>query len=46
VPRNCSEPKAVSRSTEPVLMRTYQPRMIVSISEAQEVRRSADHWKR
>src|SRR5687767_6121668 len=44
VPRNCTEPKAVSQSTEPVLTRTYQPRMSVSISNAQDVRRSAGHW--
>jgi hypothetical protein len=46
VPRNCSEPNAVSQSTEPVWTSTYQPRTIVSISKAHEVRRSAGHWKR
>ena len=46
VPRNCCEPKAVSHSTEPVWTITYQPRMTVSISNAHDVRRSADHWKR
>src|SRR6185295_4321215 len=46
VPRNCSEPKAVSRSTEPVWTITYQPRTMVSISNAHEVRRSAGHWYR
>src|SRR3990172_4575895 len=46
VPRKCSEPKTVSRSTEPVCTSTYQPRMTVSISNAHEVKRSAGHWKR
>src|SRR5918996_5237360 len=46
VPRNCSEPKTVSNSTEPVWTITYQPRMTISISNAHEVSRSADHWKR
>ncbi len=44
VPRNWSEPKTVSSTTEPVWTITYQPRMMVSISEAQEVSRSAGHW--
>ena len=42
----CSEANAVSSSTEPVWTMTYQPRTSVSISNAHEVRRSADHWKR
>ena len=46
VPRNIREPKAVSRSTEPVWTSTYQARMTVSISNARDVRRSAGHWKR
>src|SRR5688572_10972306 len=46
VPRNCSEPKRVSISTDPVLTRTYQARMRFSISTAHEVRRSAGNWKR
>src|SRR5688500_1711259 len=46
VPRNCSEPKRVSISTEPVLTRTYQARIRFSISTAHEVRRSAGNWKR
>src|ERR1700694_5961990 len=45
VPRNCAEPKRVSSSTEPVCTITYQPRMSVSISNAQEVRRSAGAWQ-
>src|SRR5262249_26278540 len=36
----------VSHSTEPVSTSTYQPRMMVSISNAHEVSRSAGHWKR
>ena len=44
VPTYWSEAKAVSSSTEPVWTMTYQPRTSVSISNAQEVRRSADHW--
>src|SRR6266436_1240471 len=46
VPRNWSEPKTVRRSTEPVWTITYQPRMIDSISEAHDVKRSAGHWYR
>ena len=46
VPMNCSAPKAVSHSTEPVCTSTYQPRISVSISSAQAVHRSAGHWKR
>src|SRR5215470_13978620 len=46
VPRNWSDAKPVSSSTEPVWTITYQPRMIVSISNAQDVRRSAGSWKR
>src|SRR5882724_8405690 len=45
-PRNGSEAKAGRRSTEAVLTMTYQPRMSVSISKAQDVRRSAGSWKR
>src|SRR5215210_6864216 len=41
VPMNASEPNKVSSSTEPVSTSTYQPRMSVSISNAQEVSRSA-----
>jgi hypothetical protein len=44
VPRNWSEPKAVSSRTEPVWTITYQPSMMVSISKAHEVKRSAGHW--
>ena len=39
-------PNTVSSSTEPVSTRTYQPRISVSISNAQEVSRSAGHWNR
>ena len=46
VPANCSAPNRVSSSTEPVSTSTYQPRISVSISKAQEVRRSAGHCKR
>ena len=46
VPRYCSAPNTVSQSTDPVSTSTYQPRMIVSISNAHEVSRSAGHWKR
>src|SRR5713226_6081768 len=46
VPSDWSEPKAVTHSTDPVLTITYQPRMIVSISNAHDVTRSAGHWKR
>ena len=46
VPSCCSEPNVVSRSTDPVPTITYQPRISVSISKAQDVRRSAGHWKR
>src|SRR5258708_10532583 len=45
-PRNCSEPKAVSRRTEPVWTITYQPSTMVSISKAHDVKRSAGHWYR
>jgi hypothetical protein len=43
VPRNWSEPNTVSSTTEPVWTITYQPRMMVSISEAHDVSRSAGH---
>src|SRR5436190_19749123 len=46
VPSDWSEPNAVTHSTEPVLTITYQPRMMVSISKAHDVTRSAGHWKR
>src|SRR6185503_12945364 len=46
VPRNCSEAKAVSHMTEPVLTSTYQPRMSVSISNAHDVSRSEANWNR
>ena len=45
-PRNCSAPKAVSHSTDSVSTSTYQPRIKVSISKAQDVSRSAGHWNR
>jgi hypothetical protein len=45
-PRSRSEPKVVSRSTDPVPTITYQPRISVSISKAPDVRRSAGHGKR
>jgi hypothetical protein len=32
--------------TDPVSTSTYQPRIRVSISKAQDVARSAGHWKR
>ena len=46
VPPCCKAPNTVSITTEPVSTNTYQPRMITSISRAQEVNRSAGHWKR
>src|SRR3954470_8797818 len=46
VPRYCDAPNNVSQTTDLVSTSTYQPRMIVSISNAHEVRRSAGHWKR
>src|SRR5581483_8601874 len=46
VPVNCSTPNTVSSTTDPVSTSTYQPRISVSISKAQEVARSAGHWKR
>jgi len=46
VPTNCSAPNTVSSSTDPLSTSTYQPRMIVSISSAQAVHRSAGHWNR
>src|SRR5712692_4347408 len=46
VPRYCSDPNAVRKSTDPVWTITYQPRINVSISNAHDARRSAGHWKR
>ena len=46
VPRCCIEAKSVSMMTLSVAVRMYQPRMSVSISCAQEVSKSAGHWKR
>src|SRR5690349_59923 len=46
VPRCWSETKKVRSSTDCVSTRTYQPRISVSISNAQEVARSAGHWNR
>src|SRR6185437_3319506 len=46
VPRNCSEAKIARITTEPVETSTNQPRITPSISKAQEVSRSAGHWKR
>src|SRR5262245_61452359 len=46
VPANCKAPNRVSSSTEPVSTSTYQPRISVSISKAQEVSRSAGHCRR
>ena len=46
VPVYCRAPNNVSSSTDPVSVSTYQPRISVSISKAQEVSRSAGHWKR
>ena len=43
VPRKCSDPIRASETTESVSTSTYQPRMSVSISNAQEVSRSAGH---
>ena len=43
VPSSCNEPNVVSSRTEPVCTMTYQPRMSVSISNAQDIRRSAGH---
>lgn len=36
----------LSSTTEPVSVSTCQPRISVSISNAQEVARSEGHWKR
>ena len=46
VPPYCMAPNTVSSSTEPVSTSTTQPRISVSISNAQEVSRSAGHWNR
>src|SRR5262245_4756496 len=42
----CNAPNTVSRTTDRVSTSTYQPRISVSISNAQEASRSAGHWKR
>ena len=39
-------PNSVSSMTEPVSLSTYQPRISVSISKAQDVSRSASHCNR
>ena len=46
VPTNSSAPNSDRSSTEPVSTSTYQPRISVSISKAQEVKRSEGHWMR
>ena len=46
MPTYSSAPNSDSWSTEPVSTSTYQPRMSVSISKAQEVSRSEGHWIR
>ena len=46
MPPNCSEPNTVSQITDCVSTRMYQPRISVSISNAQEVSRSAGHSMR
>ena len=43
VPRNCRDPNAVNSNTEFVSTSTYQPRIRVSISKAQEVSKSDGH---
>ena len=43
VPRCCSEANSVNISTERVSVSTYQPRMMVSISNAHDAARSAGH---
>ena len=45
-PSHANAPKTTSCCTEPVVLSTYQPRISVSISNAQDVARSAGHWKR
>src|SRR5436190_3825648 len=45
VPRNCSDPKIASASTEPVETSTNQPRITPSISKAHDASRSDGHWK-
>src|SRR5206468_3038732 len=45
-PTHASAAKATRYWTEPVAVRTYQPRISASISKASEVARSAGHWKR
>ena len=46
VPTNSRAPNSVRSRTEPVWTSTYQPRISVSISKAQEVSRSEGHWMR
>ena len=45
-PSQASAPNATRCCTEPVVESTYQPRISTSISKAQDVARSAGHWKR
>src|SRR5687767_7639118 len=45
-PSQASAAKTTSCSTDPVVVRTYQPRISASISNAHDVQRSAGHWKR
>jgi hypothetical protein len=45
-PSHASAATITSCCTEPVAASTYQPRISASISNAQEVARSAGHWKR
>ena len=44
VPISNKEPNTANQVTEPVSVSTYQPRISVSFSKAQEVARSAGHW--
>src|SRR3954468_8500093 len=46
VPMNVSEAKIVSIATDCDSTSTYHPRIRFSISNANEVERSAGHWKR
>src|SRR5579883_776238 len=46
VPKYCSDANRVRSRTEPVSVRMYQPRIRFSISEPQDVSRSAGYWKR
>src|SRR5260221_3389288 len=45
-PSKASAATIASCCTEPVAVRMYQPRISASISNAQDVARSAGHWKR